>query len=138
MWNELTTPREISEFMHLVRCFHDSCIVRMQYISGASVDEQLAMYPINDRRSLVVIIQQQSALHPKIVLEFSKLHYLKLFPLPETYTCEILEATLEVRDGRIYWYDCSPLPPDALAQYEGTVICADKVRWCTPGGNEKW
>ena len=58
-WNEITDENSLKEFMERVSFFHDSCIKEMYYLSGAYVNENLDMYPVNDRRILRVIIQRQ-------------------------------------------------------------------------------
>ena len=58
-WNEITDENSLKEFMERVSFFHDSCIKEMHYLSGAYVNENLDMYPVNDRRILRVIIQRQ-------------------------------------------------------------------------------
>lgn len=129
MWKDLVDISELENFRNIVCDFHDSCIKEMQYLSGAYVDENLDMYPINDRRVLRMILERQFEDYPRIELEFSGLKYVKLYPVNENYTCEILEATLIRKDDLIYWYDCGALSDEALDQYEGTVICASRLRW---------
>lgn len=129
MWENIRTNNEISEFMEKVCYFHDSCIKEISYISGAYVDENLSMHPLNDRRILRVILQRQCKPHSMIEMEFHGLKYLKLFPVPENYTCEILGSTLILKDGNIYWCDCDDLPESDLDPYEGTLICASGLKW---------
>ena len=50
-WNEITDENSLKEFMERVSFFHDSCIKEMHYLSGAYVNENLDMYPVNDRRN---------------------------------------------------------------------------------------
>ena len=57
MWQEISNDREIQCFMDKVCFFHDSCIKELKYISGAYVNADLSMHPINDRRLLSVIIR---------------------------------------------------------------------------------
>ena len=59
MWMEISDENFLKNFMESVDFFHDSCIKELKYLSGAYVDEELSMYPINDRRVLNVIIQRQ-------------------------------------------------------------------------------
>ena len=54
---------------------------------------------------------------------------LKLFPNDENYTCEILDATMIIKEDRIYWCDCGGLSEKDIENYTGTTICASKVRW---------
>ena len=129
MWEIISSNNEILQFMESVYYFHYSCIKEISYISGAYVDENLSMYPINDRRVLRVVIQRQFENDPIIEMEFQGLKYLKLFPADERYTCEILDSTMIIKDGNIYWCDCGGLSEADLDDYAGTLICASKLRW---------
>ena len=64
-----------------------------------------------------------------IEMEFQGLKCLKLAPADEDYTCEILDSTMIIKDGNIYWCDCGDLSEADLGAYEGTLICAAGFRW---------
>lgn len=129
MWEIIRTNDEILKFMESVCYFHDSCIKEISYISGAYVGENLSMHPLNDRRVLRVVIQRQYERNSMIEMEFQGLKRLKLSPVDENYTCEILDSTMTVRDGDIYWCDCGNVSEPDLDDYAGTLICASGVRW---------
>lgn len=129
MWNEILSENDLKVFMDQHYAFHDSCIKELKYISGAYVNADLSMHPVNDRRVLSVIIQRQFENPSAIELEFIGLKYLKLFPRDEAYTCEILDATMLWKGDCVIWCDCGGLSETDLKHYEGTVICASKVRW---------
>lgn len=129
MWNEIIDNNDLIRLMESVCYFHDSCIKEMKYVSGAYVDENLSMYPINDRRLLKIIIQRQFNDISMIELEFEGLKYLRLFPANEQYTCEILGSTMIMKDNCIYWCDCDGLSENDIDNYGGTLICASKLRW---------
>lgn len=129
MWNSISSEEDIFALMDAVYAFHDSCIKEMKYISGAYVDNDLGMYPVNNLRILKMIIQRQFENPSAIELEFSGLKYLRLSPCDEGYTCEILDATMLLKDGCVFWCDCGGLTAAELEQYSGTVVCASKVRW---------
>ena len=129
MWQTISTNDEILKFMESVCYFHDSCIKEISYNSGAYVNEDLSMHPLNDCRTLRVVIQRQFETDSMIEMEFEGLKHLKLFPVDESYTCEICESTLTLKDGNFYWYDCSELSESDLVNYEGTLICASRLRW---------
>ena len=105
-WNEITDENSLKEFMERVSFFHDSCIKEMHYLSGAYVNENLDMYPVNDRRILRVIIQRQYEEDSMIEMEFQGLKYLKLFPADERYSCEILDSNIILKEDCIIWSDC--------------------------------
>lgn len=129
MWEIISTSDEILKFMEKVCYFHDSCIKEISYISGAYVGENLSMYPLNNRRVLRVVIQRQYEKDSMIEMEFQGLKHLKLFPVDESYTCEILDSTMIMKDGNIYWCDCGNLSESDLDDYTGTLICASKLKW---------
>lgn len=129
MWHEIIDENDLADFMDKICSFHDSCIKEMKYLSGAYVDDRLSMYPVNDRRILSVIFQRQFKDIPMIEVEFVGMKYLKLFPFNDTYTCEIQDSTMIMKDDCIYWCDCGGVSASGLDDYDGTVICASKVRW---------
>lgn len=131
MWNEIKNKNDLNNFMDAVYGFHDSCLKEMKYISGAYVNNELSMFPLNNQRSLSMIIQRQFEKQSVIEMQFMGLKYLKLFPNDETYTCEILDATMILKDDCILWCDCGGLSEEDIEGYTGTTICASKVQWRT-------
>lgn len=129
MWNELHTQQEIDSFMKEIHGFHDSCIKEMKYSSGAYVEKNLSMSPVNTKRTLTVLIQRQFEDISALELEFSELEYISMYPVNQDYTCEILGASFFIKDDLIYWCDNSDIKENDIHNYIGTVICAKKVRW---------
>ena len=58
MWNEIANEKDLNSFMDTMYGFHDSCLKEIKYISGASVNEKLSMYPVNNQRVLSMIISK--------------------------------------------------------------------------------
>lgn len=131
MWNQITNEKDILAFMTMVGWFHDSCVKEMKYSSGAYVGDDLDMWPLNDKRVLNVVVQRQFEEMSMIEMQFTGLKYLKLFPLDEKYTCEILGSTMFFKDGCVYWCDCEDVSEDDFEDYKGTLICAEGLRWRT-------
>lgn len=129
MWNEIVCKKDLDSFMNIMCGFHDSCVKEIKYISGAYVNEKLSMSPVNSQRILCVIIQRQFEDPSAIEMQFAGLKYLKLFPNGENYTCEILDASMIIKEDCIYWCDCGGLSENDIESYTGTTICASKVRW---------
>lgn len=129
MWKELRTQHEIDNFMKEIIGFHDSCIKEIKYSSGAYVETNLSMLPVNTKRTLTVLIQRQFEDISALELEFSELEYISMYPVNPDYTCEILDASFFVKDGLIYWCDNGDVKEDDIHNYKGTVICSKKVRW---------
>lgn len=129
MWNEINNNEDLNSFLNKHHSFHDSCIKELKYISGSYVNEDLSMYPINDKRILRIVIQRQFKDPTVIELEFIGLKFLKMFPNDENYTSEILDVTMIWKDDCIFWCDSGGLSEVDLESYKGTTICASKVRW---------
>lgn len=129
MWNEITNEVELNDFIALFGGFHDSCIKEMKYISGAFVNKNLAMHPINSERKVNVIFQRQFRNPSVVEVEFIGVSQLKLSPVEEAYTCELGEATMGINNHHIFWCDCGGISQDELDRYEGTFICSRRVRW---------
>ena len=128
MLNEINNDRDLNYFMDIHYAFHDSCIKEMKYISGAYANEK-GMYPVNDLRNLKMIVQGKFKQSDVIELEFIGLKALRLYPNDETYTCEILDTTMILKEDCIYWFDYGDLTEDHFETYQGTAICAAKLRW---------
>lgn len=131
MWNEIVNKNDLRSFMDIFLGFHDSCIKEIKYVSGAFVDENLSMYPINDKRRLRMIIQRQYKNPSTIEMDFIGLIKLKISPLDENYTCEILGATMGIKNDCIYWCDCDGISENDIDNYNGTLICSSRFRWRT-------
>ncbi len=129
MWHEINGNNDLTIFMDEMDSFHDSCIKELRYLSGAYVSDDFSMHPLNNRRVLRVVVQRQYEKNSMIEMEFQGLKGLKLFPVDERYTCEILDSTMILKDGDIYWCDCGGLSESDLNNYTGTLICASKLRW---------
>ena len=134
MWNEIVNNETLKEFNEKLSYFHDSCIKEIYYLSGAYVDENLEMYPINDCRILRVIIQCQNENEPMIEMEFQDLKYLKLFPIDPHYTCEILDSTILLKEDCIIWCDCENEKNVESENDARIFICAAKLRWRSISG----
>ena len=116
-WNEILTQQALEEFAALTGQFHDGCVKELRYVSGAYVDANLNMYPLNDRRVLRMVIQCQSREHPVVELEFAGLKTLSLSPVGTDYTCEISEADMRMENSCFCWSDGD------------TTVCAEQLRW---------
>ena len=129
MWNRIETKEDIQQLLDKTWFFHDSCIKELHYVSGAYVTQDLGMYPVNNRRTVMLVLQRQFEDMPVLELEFSGLKYMRLCPADAKHTCEILGATMTQKDGFIYWCDWDGIPDAELDTYPGTIICAAECRW---------
>ena len=114
--------------------FSNSCMKEMKYVSGAYVEEDLGMYPVNDRRILNVIIQRQYEENSMIEIKIRN----EIFAAK---TCsgkvdgEIHMQAMILKEDRVYWCDCWGFTEETIKEYTGTVICAEKVRWRSVEGH---
>jgi hypothetical protein len=128
MWNKINTNEDISSLMQLFGHFHDSCIKEIKYTSGAYVDQNLSMNPVNDKRIVDIVFQRQYHNPTTIVIRFIEINMLHLTPCDSNYTCEIHGASFFIKNGNIYWVDCHEIE-DEIENYNGTWICSNKVQW---------
>ena len=129
MWNIISGIEEVTNFMKKMNCFHDSCIKEIKYTSGSYVDKDFSMYPINDERTLRMIIERQDQDNAIIEMEFKDLIYIKMYPIDEKNTSEILDVNIFVDNDKIIWCDNGDVSLDSINNYQGTVICAKYLRW---------
>ena len=52
MWHEIFNQDDFVLFNKLSNYFHDSCIKELRYVSGAYVDRDYSMYPLNDKNTV--------------------------------------------------------------------------------------
>ena len=136
MWHSITSQNDLLVFLDLINYFHDSCIKEMKYVSGAYVNDDLSMYPLNSVNTLSVIFQRQSENFLTFELEFSNLEFINFFPVSPQYTCEILDAILIKKDNLYYWCDSRHVNESEIEQYDGTVICSSGLRWRSIENNQ--
>ncbi len=127
-WSDIHTEADLNKFLETYGGFHDCCLKELRYVSGAYVQENLWMHPVNDQRKLYLLLQRQSESNSVLELEFSGLMKMNLQPNDENYTCEILDVSMFWEDGEIYWGDSNWFQTER-EQYEGTWLCAKQVRW---------
>lgn len=102
MWIELSNEKAVDEFLNSIARFHDSCLSSFSYISGAYVDSNYSMYPLNDRRVLRMLFQRQFPEMTSFELEFYKLKHFCFVPTDDKYSCEIEYAELYIKDGLVF------------------------------------
>ena len=128
MFHTITCREDINYLMEQFSYFHDSCLFKIEYISGAYVTENLEMNPINNERVLKLIFQSQESSVHSIELEFKGLLSLCLVPAEPSYTCELYDAALLIEKNKVYWADSAEFF-DKKTDYKGTWLCAESLRW---------
>ena len=64
-------------------------------------------------------------------LKFQGLKEPKIRPVSEQYTCEIIDSTLIIDNGMIYWCYSGDVKLLDLDSYNGTLICTSQQRFRT-------
>lgn len=124
-WSFIETQEEANAFMEEVCGFHDSVIKELHYISGAFVNTDNSMMPLEDKRSVLIQIQSQQCRN--FAIEFQGVTALNLRPAGDKYTGDIFDAALIVQDELIFFSDSFMEHPDLT--YEGTWITAYSLKW---------
>ena len=124
-WNYINTHDDIDFLMKTAYGFHDSCIENMEYISGACVSEDKSTHPMDDIRTLKMIIGSQWC--DSIELIFEGLLGLNLRPAGDNYDSIIFSATLRIRNETILFAD-GDLDSDDFSG-DGTCARALSLRW---------
>ena len=104
-YTEIKSNDDINNFMNMYNCFHDSCIKEIHYISGAYVSDDGWMHPINNVRSVKIIIERQAAKNANIELFFENVNELHLIPSNPKCDAIIFHAFFEIEDNKFYWAD---------------------------------
>ena len=128
MYHIITCQEDINYLMERFSHFHDSCLFKIEYISGAYVTENLEMNPINNERTLKIIFQSQESSVYSIELEFKGLLSLCLIPTEPLCTCELYDVALLIEKNKVYWADSVEFF-DKKTAYKGTWLCAESLRW---------
>lgn len=144
-WKEIASQKDIEELLYTCGGFHDTCIVSVNYRSGAFVDEKNAMHfgTCNDHELTVVLHGQWEP--GAVELCFTGVRQFHLAGWRENYTSEILEGYLSFYEGSwegrqerlIVWsdfwgFDFSQRDA-AKDEQTDTYIVADKMKWRTAG-----
>lgn len=128
-WNEIVQDGG-SGLVDLFGDFKDSCVKEVRYVSGAYVDEELAMWPYNDKRTLFLLLQRQEEGPAAIELAFDGVECFHLEPAGEEYDCSIIRAEFYWREGMLWWSDAigfDPGHPPYGQQF--SWVCARSARW---------
>ena len=110
-WNEIVQDGG-SGLVDLFGDFKDSCVKEVRYVSGAYVDEELARWPYNDKRTLILLLQRQEEGPAAIELAFDGVECFHLEPAGEEYDCSIIRAEFYWREGMLWWSTPSASTPD--------------------------
>ena len=127
MWSDIKSELDIVHLMKLYGDFHDSCLVKIEYVSGVYVDENLNMC-FDHELGLRMLFQRQNNNYRSIEIEFLGVYELHLCPPGKDSDGIILDASMFYEDKRIYWGDSDWFGVQK-SKYKGTWLCAEKARW---------
>lgn len=140
----ITNNDDIEKLMKAFAGFHDSCIVSVNYNSGAYVDERGCMgCGDNDEYTLGMILHSQWS--KPLELYFSGVRKCGLTGFRDNYFCDIYGATLKFRtgllgktrdDNLIIWADRENFDPFTYTEHyplnnghEVSYVIADKLEY---------
>ena len=142
-WHPIKTQEDVERLMSDYGDFHDSCVVSLNFQSGAYVDDDRAMH-FGDAQARVLSVVFQRQWEPKTVeLQFIGLRQLHLVGWQDNYLCEISEAYLSFHHGLlpgqpervIVWSDNGSFDPaqidSTIREPADTYIVANELRWRT-------
>lgn len=125
-WNYIETQEDITALMEFMVGFHDSVMRELHYISGDyTLPDGGICYTEACGKNLQVIFDSEWSGSIELVFEAPRVLHLR-FP-GENYLAEIYDASVFVKDCKVYFYDSYMNEiPDS---YEGTFIQAMGMRW---------
>ena len=98
--NEIKTNEDIEKFK---KFFYDACIKSLEYETGMYVDENSIMHPVNYKRRLTVIFQNQQSINNTICVIFDGLIELILNPNDIKYDDIINGVNVYFEENYIVW-----------------------------------
>ena len=145
MWNEIKNEIDIENLMKEYSGFHDSCIVSINYCSGACVDDKGAM--ANGgllEHSIEMILHSQC--NKPIKLRFIGVRKCNIVGWEDNYFCDIFGAYLNFHsdllggfrdDKLIVWADWDVFNPTKYTEEtpistsgnHSTYVIAEKLFW---------
>lgn len=142
-WHDINSQSDIDFLQKTYGGFHDSCITELRFVSGADVDENLAMgFGASIDRKLYVIFKRQWK-PMKIELLFEGMRKANIEGWQNNYLCDIFDSYLaqhnDLIKGRdenlIVWADTVGFNPkvicerNILAEPFTTYIISEKLKW---------
>ena len=145
MWNEIKNEIDIENLMEEYGGFHDSCIVSINYHSGAFVDDKGGMtYGGLLEHSIEMILHSQW--NKPIELRFTGVRKCNIVGFQDNYFCDIFGTYLNfhsdllggTRDDKlIVWADCDGFNPTKYTEETpiltngncSTYVIAEKLFW---------
>jgi hypothetical protein len=129
-WTEVQTQEDGDTLLNVFGGFHDSCIREAHLATGHWVSANLAMTCSGGADSRIQLLVQRQFQNPSaILLHFEEVTRFNLVAAQEHCDSIILEATLLVRDGTIFWSVEGNCSPDSANRDAVTWVSARRLRW---------
>ncbi|OBY11855.1 hypothetical protein [Clostridium paraputrificum] len=140
-WKNIKTEDDIEELFNIYGGFHDSCIVSVNFKSGAFVDNEMAMnFGDAQSRKLHVVFHRQWQ-PSAIELCFTGLRQLHLVGWQDNYLCDIFDAYISIHNKLLpgkpeqvivwadtYYFDINNIN-NRIAEPANTYIIANELKW---------
>lgn len=106
MITKIIVQEDMNTLMHEFNNFHDYVVLKIEYISGATVSSR-GVYPLASERTVIVKLGTYLNEQEKSIdLLFKKVSQMNISPIDEKYDSCILKATLNLIGGNIVFSDC--------------------------------
>lgn len=126
-WIYVKNDLDIKEFSNY---FYDACIKELWYESGMYVDNNHSMQPINNKRNLHIIFQNQSKTKNVIEVVFEKVDAFCINPKDMDYDGVINGIYMILKDKKLIWFDEENYFDDYRKLYDyATWIKASNVKY---------
>jgi len=124
-WYYIKEQKDIDFTLEQTYGFHDSVLKGLNYISGAYVDNENAMYCLDSKRSVTMYFDSQWCSNIEMV--FEGVTALNLRPYSDNESSSVYSASLFLRDACIFF--CDGEMNDIDKTYDGTWIESYGLRW---------
>jgi hypothetical protein len=134
-WNIIKNNDDIEHLLEEYCGFHDSCICKADYVSGASVNEDGAMIGSSAETAKLNVNFKSQMVLKTLQLQFIGLRRMNLIGYEENYFSDISSCYLSMDKGYIVWanndwFDSeTPCQNKLLSEPMNTFIVADKLQW---------
>lgn len=106
MITKIIVQEDMNTLMREFNNFHDYVVLKIEYISGATVSSR-GVYPLASERTVIVKLGTYLNEQEKSIdLLFKKVSQMNISPIDEKYDSCILKATLNLIGGNIVFSDC--------------------------------
>ena len=145
-WNIIETQEDIDGLLSAYNYFHDSCMVSLNFQSGAFVDDNDWAMHFGNAEDRILSVVFQSQWKPKTIeLQFSGLRQIHLIGWQDNYWCDISSAYLAFHNGLLPgsprrvivwsdtdWFDVAKID-NSIHEPADTYIVANALRWRVVG-----